>query len=135
MNYLCKAIKSNNEYILSNTLVNKAYYKCINMPTSDGLTPIWYMYKNNDSFNENILTMLVDNGVIIDYPNKDQQTLLMYCIEKGYTKMAISLIKNDCELNYVDKAGMSALHYAVYNLDYEMIETLIECGIDINIPD
>ena len=99
------------------------------------ISPLWYMPKNDSLFNEGIFTLLVDYGADLDNKNNEGQTLLMYCIEKGYRNIVDMIISNDCNLELQDKSKMTALHYAVYNLDYELIRLLVTCDIDTSIKD
>ena len=99
-------------------------------------SPLWYMVKNDKEFNEFIFTYLIDvYEADIDTKNEDGQTLLMYCIEKGYLNMIDMLISNDCDINLQDNVGMSALHYAVYNLDSNLVRLLLLSGINVKIKD
>ncbi len=99
-------------------------------------SPLWYMVKNDTHFNEYIFTYLMDvYEADIDSRNEDGQTLLMYCIEKGYFNMIDMLISNDCDVSLQDNVGMSALHYAVYNLDSNIIKLLLLSDIDITLKD
>ena len=99
-------------------------------------SPVWYMVKNDKEFNEFIFTYLIDvYEADIDTKNEDGQTLLMYCIEKGYLNMIDMLISNNCDINLQDNVGMSALHYAVYNLDSNLVRLLLLSGIDVKIKD
>ena len=99
-------------------------------------SPLFYMVKNDKQFSEYIFTYLVDVfEADIDNKNEDGQTLLMYCIEKGYLNMIDMLVSNDCDLNLQDNVGMSALHYAVYNLDSNLVRLLLLSGIDIKLKD
>lgn len=99
-------------------------------------SPLFYMIKNDKKFDEYIFTYLVDVfEADIDTKNEEGQTLLMYCIEKGYLNMVDMLVSNDCDLNLQDNVGMSALHYAVYNLDNHLIRLLLLSGIDIELKD
>lgn len=121
---ILKAIH-NNDYeellALSTTL---QFSQLINKPINK-IRPIWSIKKDDSLFNEKLFILLVNHNAILDFTNEHGQTLLMYAIERGYTRLAKALIKHDCDLNVQDKAGMSALHYAVYNLDIEMINILL----------
>lgn len=99
-------------------------------------SPLFYMVKNDKQFSEYIFTYLVDVfEANLDTKNEEGQTLLMYCIEKGYLNMIDMLVSNDCDLNLQDNVGMSALHYAVYNLDSNIVRLLLLTGIDIDLKD
>jgi ankyrin repeat protein len=99
-------------------------------------SPLWYMVKNDKEFNEYVFSYLMDvYEADIDTTNEEGQTLLMYCIEKGYLNMIDMLISNDCDINLQDNVGMSALHYSVYNLDSNLVRLLLLSGIDIKLKD
>ncbi len=104
--------------------------------TKSKKSPLWYMVKNDKQFSEYVFTYLVDVfEADLDTKNEEGQTLLMYCIEKGYLNMIDMLVSNDCDLNLQDNVGMSALHYAVYNLDSNLVRLLLLSGIDIDLKD
>jgi len=133
---LLKALHNNDILEVSRLGRHQDFKMIINVPHKENmLTPIWYMKKTDKHFEENILNILIENDAILDFTNKDEQTLLMFCIERGYTKMAYALLRNDCNVDLQDKCGMTALHYAVYNLDVEMVELLLQCEINVDIKD
>ena len=133
---LLKALHNNDLLEVSRLGRHQDFKMIINIPHKENmLTPIWYMKKTDKRFEENILNILIENDAILDFTNKDEQSLLMFCIERGYNKMAYALLKNDCNIDLQDKCGMTALHYAVYNLDFEMIEILLQCEITTKIKD
>jgi ankyrin repeat protein len=131
---LVTVLSSNDILELTRLVRNYDFRSFVNKPYKS-LSPIWYMKKDNNNFNEKMLDILVDNDSIIDTPNREHQTLLMYCIERSYTRMAVSLLKNGCIVDLQDKAGMTSLHYAVYNLDVDMVKVLLKCEIDKTIKD
>ena len=125
-----------NDIIELKRMCKKSNFKdLVNELSSTYLTPIWYMKKDNLSFSKEIFDILVENGVYLEHSNDYGQTILMYCIERGYTIMSEELLKADCDIDTRDRAGMTALHYAVYNLDVEVVKNLIECDINIYIED
>ena len=133
---IIKAIESNNILEITRAGRHQDFKMLVNIPIKENmLTPIWYMKKSNKQFDEQVLNYLIQNEAILDFKNKDDQSLLMYCIERGYSKMAYALLKNDCDIELQDSCGMSALHYAVYNLDIDIIKKLLEVGIDEDIKD
>jgi hypothetical protein len=133
---LINALQKNDVFEITRLGRHQDFKMIINIPHKEHmLRPIWYMKKSDKAFDENILKILIANNAILDFKNRDEQTLLMYCIERGYTKMSYSLISNDCELDSQDKCGMTALHYAVFNLDVDMVEALLQAEIDSTIKD
>jgi ankyrin repeat protein len=133
---IVSALNRNDILELKRLIRDYEFKTYVNIPyKKNALTPIWYIKKNNSEFNEQILDILVDNDAIIDILNHEDQTLLMYCIERGYNRMAYSLLRNGCIVDIQDNSGMTALHYAVYNLDVDMVKILLKCEIDKNIKD
>lgn len=133
---LVSALNRNDILEVTRLIRDSNFVFYVNIPyKKNALSPIWYIKKDNNSFDEKMFDILVENGAIIDTLNNDHQTLLMYCIERNYTRMTYSLLKNGCILDLQDKAGMTALHYAVYNLDVEIIKVLLKCEIDKTIKD
>jgi ankyrin repeat protein len=99
-------------------------------------SPLSYMVKNDKEFNESIFCYLIDvYEADIDRKNEEGQSLLMYCIEKGYLNMIYMLIRHDCDINLQDNVGMTALHYAVYNLDSNLVRLLLLSGIEVKLKD
>jgi len=132
---LIKSLQTNDISELKRISKKDNFKDIVNELSHIYLTPIWYMKKDNLSFSKDAFNILVDNAAYLEHTNDYGQTLLMYCIEKGYTNMAIELLKADCNVDTRDRAGMTALHYAVYNLDIEIVKMLIECDINIDIED
>jgi len=98
--------------------------------------PLSYMVKNDKEFNESIFCYLIDvYEADIDSKNEEGQSLLMYCIEKGYLNMIDMLISHDCDIDVQDNVGMTALHYAVYNLDSNLVNLLLLSGIEVKLKD
>ena len=132
---LIKSLQTNDISEIKRISKKENFKDMINELSNIYLTPIWYMKKDNIGFVEEMFNVLVDNGAYLEHSNDYGQTLLMYCIERGYTSMAFSLIKADCYLDVRDIAGMSALHYAAYNLDLDTIKVLVGCEAQVDIED
>lgn len=99
-------------------------------------SPLSYMVKNDKEFNEAIFCYLIDvYEADIDSKNEEGQSLLMYCIEKGYLNMIDMLISHDCDIDVQDNVGMTSLHYAVYNLDSNLVNLLLLSGIEVKLKD
>ena len=136
MDELIRVIRNNdyNDLIDYGSEINISYI--VKDFTKAKKSPLWYMVKIDKQFSEYIFTYLVDVfEADLDTKNEDGQTLLMYCIEKGYLNMIDMLVSNDCDLNLQDNVGMSALHYAVYNLDSALVRLLLLTGIDVDLKD
>jgi ankyrin repeat protein len=82
------------------------------------------------------LNYLLDYGANINVKNKYGQTILMKACETSNIDLIDYLLeKNEIDINSHDDKHMNALHYAVYNLNYEIISKLLKKGIDINHQD
>lgn len=136
MDELIRVIKKNDYASLIDFGAENSVSDIIEEFTKSKKSPLWYSVKKDKQFNEYIFTYLIDVfEADIDNKNEDGQTLLMYCIEKGFLNMIDMLISNDCDINLQDNAGMSALHYAVYNLDSNLVRLLLLSDIDISLKD
>ncbi len=136
MDELIKVIRKNDytELIDYCSEINISYI--VEEFTKSKKSPLFYMVKNDKQFSEYIFTYLIDVlEADLDIKNEEGQTLLMYCIEKGYLNMIDMLISNDCDIDLQDNVGMSALHYAVYNLDSNLVRLLLISGIDATLKD
>ena len=136
MDELIRIIKYNDYTSLIDYGAEKSISDIIEYFVKSKKSPLWYIVKNDKQFDEYIFTYLIDVlEADINIKNQDGQTLLMYCIEKGYLSMIDMLISNDCDVNLQDNVGMSALHYTVYNLDSNLVKLLLLSGIDVKLKD
>ena len=136
MDKLIRVIKKNDYESLIDFGAENSVSDIIEKFTKAKKSPLFYMVKNDKEFNVYIFSYLIDvYEANIDTKNEEGQTLLMYCIEKGYLNMIDMLISNDCDINLQDNVGMSALHYAVYNLDSNLVRLLLLSEIDIDLKD
>lgn len=64
------------------------------------------------------------------------QSSLQVAVQLGREEEALRLITEGADINYMDKSGHNALHYAVGNGDdfIKVIQALIDSGADVNTP-
>ncbi len=84
-----------------------------------------------------ILRLLLGKAPVVDIRRKCAEggTPLMRAIKYGHpaaAKMLIAALEAK-DLNEKDKSGMSALHLAIDNNDYELVQALITKSADVNI--
>jgi len=66
---------------------------------------------------------------------QDKRSLLMYCILQKKENFAIDIIKENVDINYQDKQGYSALHFAVQENLQNIVFALLDKNADVNISD
>lgn len=108
-----------------------------------GATPIFYAIKNYD---EKIFNFLVRNGADVNVKNKDNETPLLFLVEKSkvydekdYMELYKSielLIEQDADIKILNSYGKGVILYALegcinYKLK-ELIEMLIKNGANVN---
>ena len=60
-------------------------------------------------------------------------TPLMHAINKGYVKLAKTLIELGCNIDAQDKTKRTPLMYACQRGDKEIVEYLLQLNVDINV--
>lgn len=75
--------------------------------------------------NVQLFQFLLKNKVSFDVSNKDEITPFMLGALKGHSKLAALLINITADANKQDKAGNTALHYAVVKERLEVLKTLL----------
>lgn len=68
------------------------------------------------------------------YDKAGRNELMNAIIDKDYAK-AKNLIDNGVDVNETDNQKFTALHFAVENNDYEIVEYLIKHGANVNAQD
>jgi ankyrin repeat protein len=87
-------------------------------------------------FNSLIIDLLIEFGLNInDTDDIYGCNILMKAIEEKNEEMILYLLRTNINLNAQDKKGQTALHYAVYNLDYKTIDILLKFDSNSNIQD
>ncbi|KAJ3533121.1 hypothetical protein NMY22_g7459 [Coprinellus aureogranulatus] len=85
-----------------------------------------------------VLEMLIARGLPLDLPDIGGFTALHHCVgypmqDKG--KIMRKLLSSGADVNYQNRWGSTPLHNAIMRGDSESIETLMEYGASIDIPD
>ncbi|EAX98692.1 ankyrin repeat protein, putative [Trichomonas vaginalis G3] len=57
---------------------------------------------------------------------------LILAIINNRVDVARNLLSRGANVNYVDRYGLSPIHYAIKASNYEMLELLVEYGANIN---
>jgi len=84
----------------------------------------------------NIAKLICKPNVMLSPKHKTtQKTPLMYAIEKKHNIVAKLFIDKGADLTAVDYDGYSALSWAVMGNNIEMVQYLIDKGVNINIVD
>ncbi|KAG4070491.1 hypothetical protein HA402_005723 [Bradysia odoriphaga] len=78
--------------------------------------------------------LLLDQGATVNVRNERGYTPFMYACEKG-NKDIVTLLMNFSAIDATDNFGKTALHYAVENQHFDIVEMLIKEGADIEVCD
>jgi ankyrin repeat protein len=82
-----------------------------------------------------LFTEFVSEYGINGIEKQDKRSILMYCILQKKNEYAIELIENGVDLNYQDKQGYTALHFAVQENSNDIVFSLLANGAKIDISD
>jgi len=66
---------------------------------------------------------------------QDKRSVLMYCILQKKENFALELIHNGADINYQDKQGYTALHFAVQENLHDVVSSLLTNHADVNKSD
>ena len=104
-----------------------------NTPTADNRTPLSLAISWNRV--DSIQTMLSYDDVIYDLnkwrSQKSEMTFLQTSILQGKEDIARTMVNAGANVNTKDKNGCNALHIAVDNGHFNLVEPLIKAGADI----
>ncbi|XP_011926940.1 PREDICTED: ankyrin repeat domain-containing protein 36B-like [Cercocebus atys] len=78
-----------------------------------------------------MVSLLVSARCELNVYDREYRTPLIKAVQLRQEVCATILLKNGADPNIMDFFGKTALHYAVYNEDTSMIETLLCYGADI----
>ena len=77
----------------------------------------------------------IKNRCVDGYKGRNEAFLLEYA-QVGEVEKARNLIKNEkVDINFKNEEGLTFLHHAIENMQFEMVQLLIEEGIDVNKSD
>ena len=83
-----------------------------------------------ESYNIDAINLLLDNGAELDPVNNNNDTPLMLTCYDNFTIITRILIERGANLTIPDYHGNTCLHYAIENLNIDMIKLLFEYGAD-----
>jgi ankyrin repeat protein len=108
-------------------LINNGYH--INTMDKCKKTPLVYAVQYHLS---SIVRLLVENGADINFFIKEtNQTLLMYCIERGDIESFKYLIECNADINYQTDDGHTPITWCIKNGNPDALKYLIESGAEI----
>jgi len=85
-----------------------------------------------------LVGMMVDTGVYLDFGGDDGKTPLILACALGYTSLASLLIYSGCNINLRDSNGMTALIHTCMQEEREnerLVEEIIHAGGEVNVQD
>ena len=97
-----------------------------NPKNSQGLTPLMYAAKNN---NTRIVNFLTQRKIDLNEEDKHGMTILVHCLRKGGKediKMARKLVARGADVNWIDKNGNTPLLTFVQTKKIEAVRFLLE---------
>ena len=83
------------------------------------------------SSEENAIALIPDDDV--DILDGDARTPLIHAIFKGKEKIVSWLLAKGANINHQDRNGWSALHFAVQEKRFEMVEYLLQHGASVHL--
>ena len=92
------------------------------------------LYSAIEKGNYNLVKLLIDHGIKITYFDK-KKTPLVHAASLGLEKITKLLIDNGVRLNEVDINNRTALHAAISSNNINIVDLLIQKGININLYD
>jgi ankyrin repeat protein len=78
------------------------------------------------------ISLLLKNGIDINYQNNKGDTVLMIAIKNKNTKLANFLIESGANINLENKDGMNALLLAISKSEYYIVNLLLNKGANVN---
>lgn len=126
------AIRSNNLNLVRRLLSANID---INAISNVGVAPLHEAASEN---NMEIVKFLLDNGAVLDLCNEGKITPLRYALDFGQNlDMAKFLLNQGADKNVFDfpniETGETSLHIAIQNNNLEVVQFLIEQGINVNV--
>ena len=99
---------------------------------SSSVGALHYAAKRSD---KTVVEFLLKKGISANVKDNDNKTPLLWgCQNKKTIENATLLLKYSAEINVINKEhGACALHYAAKHSDKEMIQFLLERGVDVNV--
>jgi ankyrin repeat protein len=83
-----------------------------------------------------IVKLLVESGANINLPSRNGATALLIAAQNGHERIVDYLCFNNQQkpnLYASDESSMTALHVAAANGHFSTVETLLRCGVNVNV--
>lgn len=89
------------------------------------------------SFYENLdlLKKLIDYGWNPNYFDSNLNNALIIACAEGHKHIVRYLLTQDVQINFQNKIGYTALHFAVNDCNHRIVKLLLEAGADVEITD
>ena len=97
-----------------------------------GIAPLHQASRNGDT--AKIDKLLKSGADINQRSGKENDTALMFAVNRGHENVAAALLKNGADVNATNDYGQAALHTAVFSGHPNIVLLLIEHGADVNQP-
>jgi ankyrin repeat protein len=102
-----------------------------NTPIGTGVTPLMTCAKSGSV---DAVKRLVEFGAAVEAKEPDQhQTALMWAAAEHQLNVVHALIDAHADLKAHSKAGFTAMHFAARQGDLEMVQLLLNAGVNVNI--
>ncbi|KAJ3121163.1 hypothetical protein HK098_003924 [Nowakowskiella sp. JEL0407] len=79
-----------------------------------------------------VRNLIVEDGAVVDFPDKDGETALMKASYRGHSEVASFLISKAANVNQFDCDGWTSLHNAASKGFLEICRMLIDSGSNVN---
>jgi len=106
----------------------------LNETNSKGETPLITIIREIDytlEDKEKIVYDFIKKGSKVNIFDENNNSPLIYAIQKRYTSIAKLLMKNGAHVNITNKEGYSPLDYAIKTKNYDIANYLYDCGSDV----
>lgn len=90
-----------------------------------GWTPVYYAV---ESGSPDKVECLVNSAVALNEDDGDLNSLLLLAAKLGKKDVVLKLLEKGANVDAVDSCCMTALHFAIYNRDFEMVKCLLKYG-------
>lgn len=101
----------------------------INLGNIDGMTPLHYASRKNNSA---VVRLLLVRGAKVDSLNSCGKTPLVIAVEEGCVEVVETLLQNGADIDRKDNRGMTILHVACDMARDTAVALLLRAGADVN---
>ena len=120
----------NSHFNLCMTLINKHKFD-VQLPDRSGTTALHYFVEKGSY---ELVKTVVDMGIDINLKNNNGENCLHIAADNGHLNLCRKLIsKHNFDVQITDHEGWSPLHYFAKTSSYELLKTVADMGIDLNL--